>query len=86
MILLMNKRVTAIVEEARKLTHEERLDLLELLHIEFSDDEASEGTPEEIEAAWVEEVERRVAKAERGETTLVDFDEVIQRARASIRR
>ena len=77
----MNKRVTAIVEEARKLTHEERLDLLELLHIEFSDDEASEGTPEEIEAAWVEEVERRVAKAERGETTFKSANEVFAEIR-----
>ena len=78
----MNKRVTAIVEEARKLTHEERLDLLELLHIEFSDDAASEGTPKEIEAAWVEEVERRIEMRERGETVSVDHDEIMLRLRS----
>lgn len=82
----MNKRFTAIVEEARKLTHEEKRELIDLLHIELSDDEASEGTPEEIEAAWDEEIARRVAKAERGESTFVDLDEVMQQARAMIRR
>ena len=85
-IVDMNKRVTAIVEEARKLTHEERLELLDLMHIEIACDEAAEGTPEEIEVSWVEEVERRIEKADRGETTFVDFDEVMAKARALIRR
>ena len=77
----MNKRVTAIVEEARKLTHQERLDLLDLLHIEFAGDGAAEGTPEEIEAAWVEEVERRIERHERGETTSAMHEEVFARIR-----
>jgi len=81
----MNKRVTAIIEEARKLAPEERQDLLELLQIEFAGDD-EEGTPAEIEAAWLEEVERRIEKAERGETTAVDFDVVMARAKALIRR
>ena len=42
-------------------------------------------TPEEIEAAWREEVERRVAAAERGETTFVDAEEVLARMRQLIR-
>ena len=77
----MNDRVRAIVEEARKLTTEERRELVDLLEAELPDD----GTPEEIEAAWLEEVERRIAKAERGETTFVDFDEAMARARSRIR-
>lgn len=64
----MNKRVTSIIEEARKLSPEEREELLLRLALEF-EDEGSEGTPEEIEAAWIEEVERRVDAFERGETT-----------------
>ncbi|MEQ1616043.1 MAG: addiction module protein [Hyphomicrobiaceae bacterium] len=79
----MNERVTAIIEQARKLTPEEQR---ELLHRLLSDDEPAEGTPEEIEAAWVEECERRVAAYERGETTAVDFDTVMARARALLRR
>ena len=77
----MNKRVTAIIEEARKLTHEERRDLLDQLQLEFADDEVAEGTPEEIEAAWTEEIERRVAAHERGETSLVGSDEIFDHIR-----
>lgn len=81
----MNKRVTSIIEEARKLSPEERDELLSRLHHEF-DDEPSDGTPEEIDAAWAEEVERRIAKAERGETTFVDLDDVLERARLRLRQ
>lgn len=81
----MNQRIQHILEETRKLSPEERQDLRDLMDMEFADD-ASEGTPEEIEAAWMEEVARRIDKAERGETTFVDFDEAIERARQLIRR
>ena len=82
----MNKRVTALVEEARKLSHEERLDLLELLKVEFAEDTAAEGTPEEIEAAWIEECQRRIERHERGETQSVSFDEVFARIRVRLAR
>lgn len=81
----MNKRVTDLIEEARKLTPEEREELLLRLQIEFEDG-TPDGTPEEIEAAWAEEVERRIAKAERGETTFVDLDDVLAKARKLIPR
>jgi Putative addiction module component len=80
----MNHRVRTIVEEARKLTPEERRELFDVLEAEFAD-EASDGTPEEIEAAWLEEVERRIAAAERGEATFVDAEEVLSRMRELIR-
>ena len=80
----MNDRVRAIVEEARKLSPQERLELVDLLEAEFAGEE-SEGAPEEIEAAWLTEVERRIAAAERGETTFVDADEVLARMRQLIR-
>jgi putative addiction module component (TIGR02574 family) len=80
----MNDRVRAIVEEARKLTPQERLELFDLLEVAFASDEG-DGTPEEVEAAWLADVERRIAKAERGETTPVDFDEAMARARQRIR-
>lgn len=72
----MNKRVTAIVEEAKKLSREERLELFDRLEAEFHGDHG-DGTPEEVEAAWMEEVKRRIGKAERGETTFVDHDQVM---------
>ncbi len=80
----MNERVRAIVEEARKLTPQERLELFDLLEATFAGDEG-DGTPEEIEAAWLDEVEDRIARIERGESVLVDYEEVMARARRRIR-
>jgi Putative addiction module component len=79
----MNERVRAIVEEARKLTPEERVELFDLLDAAFACDEG-DGTPEEVEAAWLDEVERRAARAERGETKSIGFDEAMARARRRI--
>jgi putative addiction module component len=80
----MNDRVRAIIEQARKLSPQERLELFGLLEAELSGEE-SDGTPEEIEAAWLDEVERRAARAERGETKSIDFDEAMAKARRRIR-
>lgn len=81
----MNKRVTSIIEEARKLSPAEREELLMRLHDEF-DTGADEGTPEEIEAAWIEEAERRVEKAERGEATFVSAEDVLAELRTLIKK
>ena len=51
----MNDRVRTIVEEARKLTPEERRELFDLLEVEFAG-ERVKARPEEVEAAWLEEV------------------------------
>jgi hypothetical protein len=78
----MNDRVRTILDQARQLTARERQELLDLLEVEFASD--SEGTPEEIEAAWLDEVERRIEAAERDGTTFIDFDEAMRRARERI--
>lgn len=78
----MNQRIRHIIEEARKLSPEERADLMQQLDAEFG----SEGTPEEIAAAWDEEIARRIARAERGEGTYHDFDAVMAELRAKISR
>jgi hypothetical protein len=79
----MNTRVDLIVEEARKLAPAEREELFARLQVEF-DDDLADGTPEEIEAAWVEEVERRIGRAERGETTFVDHNESMSALRSRL--
>ena len=79
----MNHRVRTIVEEARKLTPDERRELVDILEGELYSEQA--GTPEEIEAAWLQEIRERIAKSERGETTPVELEEAIARARARIR-
>ena len=81
----MNTRVASIIEEARKLTPQEREELLARLRYEF-EDEGAEGTPEEIEAAWLEEVERRIAGVERGETTSEPSEIVHDRIRERLSR
>jgi Putative addiction module component len=79
----MNDRVRTILDQARQLTAKERQELLDLFEVEFASD--SEGTPEEVEAAWLDEVERRIEAAERDGTTFIDFDEAMRRARERIR-
>jgi hypothetical protein len=76
----MNERVRAIVEEARKLTAEERLELFDVLEATFVGDEG-DGTPEQVEAAWIKEVERRMDQAERDGTVFIDVEEVMARLR-----
>jgi hypothetical protein len=80
----MNQRVRMIVDEARKLSREERREMFDVLEAEFAGDQG-DGTPEEIEAAWLEEVRQRIARSERGDATFVDAEEVIARARKLIR-
>lgn len=81
----MNKRVTAIVEEAKKLSRRERLELFDRLEAEFHGDQG-DGTPEKVEAAWMDEVKRRIAKAERAEATFVDHDQIMAELNENIRK
>lgn len=80
----MNKRVDALITEARSLTPEERDELMLQLVLAREDDEPADGTPEEIEAAWTAEVERRITARERGEVVLHDADDVLAGARARV--
>lgn len=81
----MNKRVDTLLEEARKLTLLEREQLLLRLHLEFDGSE-SDGSPDDVEAAWAEEVRQRIAKAERGETNSLPHEQVMFEMRGLIRR
>jgi hypothetical protein len=81
----MNDRIRSIIEQARTLTPDERRLMFDLLEAEFAS-EASDGTPEEVEAAWLDEVKRRIVQSERGETTFVDLDEVMAKVQQLIRR
>ena len=81
----MIKRIDTIIEEARKLTPEERDELMRRLPVELEDDGA-DGTPEEIEAALLEEVELRIEKAERGESIGTPSEIVHARVRERLRR
>lgn len=73
----MNKRVEALIEQARKLTPEEREKLVARLQVELDDDDEPDGTPEEIAAAWSEELQRRIREIEKGEVELVPWETVL---------
>ena len=79
----MNQRVKILADEINGLTPDERSELMDRLGV-LDRDEPDDGTPEEIEAAWMEEVERRIAARERGEVTLIPAEEVIARLRAKL--
>lgn len=80
----MNKRISDLIEQARQLTPQEQQELLARLPLEL--DVEPDGTPEEIEEAWIEEVERRIAAHERGETASIPHEEAIATVRKLVRR
>ncbi|MEZ4279099.1 MAG: addiction module protein [Myxococcota bacterium] len=71
----MSASLKQIEEQARSLSPEERAELaesmLESLHAPVS----------EVEAAWAEEIERRVAAFDRGEMPLHPAEDVFAEAR-----
>jgi putative addiction module component (TIGR02574 family) len=71
-----------ILDAAMKLSRRERACVAAILTDSIGDG----SSPEEVEAYWLAEVKRRLAAVERGETTLVDFEEVMARLRAKVRR
>ena len=71
----MNGRVKSLGVEVRKLTPGERLELVDEIL-------SSLGEPAcEHDAAWIEEIEDRIAAEERGETRLVPAEEVFAKHR-----
>lgn len=79
----INQRVKAIIDETRKLSKDERRQLFDQLETNFFA-ELSDGAPAEIEAAWMEVDEHRIATRERGVSKTIDLDDVLQKARRRI--
>jgi putative addiction module component (TIGR02574 family) len=81
--------LTAVIDEASRildaalqLSHAERAELAAILTDSIGDGSSSE----EVRAAWLAELERRREALARGEEPLVDFDDVMARLRAKVRR
>ena len=74
----MNNRVKHLADQARRLTPEEQADLLDLLLAMMHE------TPDAIDKAWEEEIQRRVEEIDRGEVDLQDFDQSIKALRATL--
>ena len=54
----MSGHVHTVLEQAKRLTADERIELARELLASVDEDEEA-GTPEEIEAAWDDEIRRR---------------------------
>jgi putative addiction module component (TIGR02574 family) len=81
--LVVSPKFAQVRAVALELTEEERIRLAEDL---YESVEESDGTPEEIEAAWSEEIADRVEAFERGEVETIDGEEVFRRIRAQYER
>ena len=74
----MSDAVTQILEQTYKLSHEERVEIAHavLLSLELEDPAAEE--------AWNEELIRRVAQIERGETVGIPAEQVFEELRRKL--
>jgi putative addiction module component (TIGR02574 family) len=80
----MSDHVHAVLEQAKRLTADERIELArELLSSVDEDEEA--GTPEEIEAAWDDEIRRRDEQVLAGGGGAHDAEGVLAEAERIIR-
>ncbi len=66
----MNEKIASILAQAAELTAEEHADLIDAL-MDGHEENDGYATPE-IQKAWEEEIERRIAAFDRGETVAID--------------
>lgn len=77
----MHDRVEELAERGMALAPEERSRLVDLLLVSLHEEPLAE-----VDAAWDQEVERRLAAYDRGEAQALDGEDVLARARALARR
>lgn len=78
----MTDEANRILDAALQLTDGERAEIAAILTDSIGDG----SSPEEVRASWLAEVKRRREALARGEETLVDFDDMMARLRAKVRR
>ncbi|GAA4168547.1 addiction module protein [Gryllotalpicola koreensis] len=76
----MSTDVTTVLETARALSHEQRAELAHQLLLTLEEDVDDE-TPAEVDAAWNEVIDRRVAEVVNGTAELIDGEESRARVR-----
>jgi putative addiction module component (TIGR02574 family) len=74
----MDRDVNRVIEEALELPPEDRLRVAERIYESIPEDE--------VMTAWLDEVERREAEWEKGNTQGFDADDVIREARAGLKK
>ena len=76
----MNHPIDNLLEQAKKLSADERTALMDALH------DLNAPPDPEWEAAWMRECEDRLAALDRSEMQTYDGDEVMAEARARLKR
>ena len=77
----MHDQVVELAERGKELAPEDRSRLVDMLLVSLH-----EAPLMEVEVAWNEEVERRLAAFDRGELQSLDGEEVLARARRLVRQ
>lgn len=72
----MTAAAKKILDEALALPEEDREALVEVLMTSLRYD-----SPEEVQHAWLEEVQRRIERVERGDTVAIEWSEAKRRLR-----
>lgn len=72
----MNTQAQQVLQTALALPPHEREELAEMLLLSLD-----EPSPSEVEAAWGEEIKRRIEAIDRGEVTLIPADQVMRELR-----
>lgn len=72
----MSDHISELAERGKALAPEDRSRLIDMLLISLH-----EASIAEVEAAWDQEVERRLAAYDRGEVQAIDGEEVLAKAR-----
>ena len=72
----MDEKLKAILENALNMPEEQRAFIAGRL-IDSLDDKIDEG----VETAWQQEIQKRIASAEKGEATFISWEEVKKRLR-----
>lgn len=80
----MSGHVDAVLEQAKRLSADERLEIARELLASVDEDEES-GTPEEIEAAWDDEIQRRDEQVLAGGGGAHDAESVLAEVERAIR-
>ena len=77
----MRDQVTELAERGKALAPEDRSRLVDMLLVSLH-----EAPVAEVEVAWDQEVERRLAAYDRGELQALDGEEVLAKARSLAQR
>ena len=75
-MIQMDTQAQQILQTALALPHDDRVEIAESLLLSLDDE-----TAEEIEAAWSEEIKRRIDSIDKGEARMIPADDVMREMR-----